>query len=134
MVLMELDKHFQIHGQFPDYSTVNTIEHIMPQQLDDAWKAYLGKEASDEHLPALVHTIGNLCILSGPANSSAGQEPFEEKKLAYSPVTALARMIKEHGAFWNLAAIKKRSKELADVAVEIWAWGVSDVGSNSKPY
>ena len=66
MVLMELDKHFQTHGQFPDYSTVNTIEHIMPQQLDEAWKEYLGSEANDEHLPALVHTIGNLCLLRRP--------------------------------------------------------------------
>jgi hypothetical protein len=113
---------------------MHTIEHIMPQQLDDPWKNYLGPEANDEHLPALVHTIGNLCLLSGPANSSAGQNPFVEKKLAYSPVTALARMLKEHEQPWNLVAIQKRSKELTTVAVAIWAWGSADVGANSKPY
>ena len=126
MLLMEIDKTFQVHGQLPDYSTVNTIEHIIPQQIDKAWKEYLGPEADDEHLPGLIQTIGNLCLLSGPANSSAGQNPFEAKKAGYSQVTALARHIKEHEDKWDSKAIRKRSQDLAKVAVEIWAWTNTD--------
>jgi hypothetical protein len=122
MVLMEIDKRFQTHGQLPDYSTVNTIEHMLPQTVDEAWKAYLGKDAEDEHLFALTHSIGNLCLLSGPANSSVGQNPFESKRTAYSPLTALARQIKEYPGRWDLAAIKARSKTLAAEALVIWPW------------
>ena len=122
MVLMEIDKRFQTHGQFPDYSTVNTIEHMLPQTIDDAWKNYLGVDANDEHLEALTHTLGNLCLLSGPANSSVGQDPFESKRIAYSPITALARQIKEHVGPWNLAAIRERSKKLSEHAIVIWPW------------
>lgn len=122
MILMEIDKKLQSHGQLPDYSTVNTIEHMMPQTLDDAWKAYLGSDVEDEHLPALTHSLGNLCLLSGPANSSVGQDPFEAKRAAYSPITALARQIKDHQGRWNLAAIRERSKALSAKALEIWAW------------
>lgn len=122
MLLMEIDKRSQIHGQLPDYTTVNTIEHMIPQALDDRWKSYLGAEADDDYLPIVVDTIGNLCLLSGPANSSVGQDPFEAKKLAYSPLTALARQIKEHTGQWNMQAVRDRSQTLAKTALEIWEW------------
>lgn len=122
MLLMEIDKTYQTHGQFPDYSTVNTIEHMIPQELDQAWKTYLGADADDEHLPTVIHTIGNLCLLSGPANSSVGQDPFDSKKASYSPVTALARQIKAYDKHWNIAAVRQRSNEMATKALEIWPW------------
>jgi hypothetical protein len=122
MLLIEIDKEFQTHGQLPDYSTLNTIEHMIPQTLDDAWKAYLGQDAEDDHLPTVIDTIGNLCLLSGPANSAVGQNPFDSKKAAYSPVTALARQIKEHEGRWGIAAVRNRSQDLAKKALEIWPW------------
>jgi hypothetical protein len=122
MLLMEIDKKLQSFGQLPDYSTVGTIEHMIPQTLDEAWRTYLGAEADDEHLPLVVDTIGNLCLLSRPANSSVGQDPFESKKAAYSPVTALARQIKEHNNRWDMKAVRDRSQKLAKEALGIWAW------------
>lgn len=122
MLLIEIDKRLQTHGQFPDYSTVGTIEHMIPQTLDDQWKAYLGADAIDDHLPVVVDTLGNLCLLSGPANSSAGQDPFESKKAGYSPLTALARQIKEHNGRWDMKAVRERSQKLAEESLDIWAW------------
>src|SRR5271166_1279164 len=87
MILIEIDKRLQTHRQLPDYTTLNTIEHTLPQTLDDAWRQYLGDDADDEHLGVLTNSLGNLCLLSGPANSSAGQNPFEAKRSAYSPLT-----------------------------------------------
>lgn len=126
MILIEIDKSFQLHGQMPDYSTVNTIEHIVPQQLDQAWKDYLGPDANDEHLPTLTHTIGNLCLLSGPANSAAGQNPFDAKRTGYSSVTALARQLKDHVGPWTLESIRSRSTTLSSAALTIWAWTLTD--------
>ena len=122
MLLMEIDKKLQTHGQFPDYGTVGTIEHMIPQTLDGAWRKYLGSDADDEHLEAVIDTIGNLCLLSGPANSSVGQDPFESKKTAYSPLTALARQIKEHKDRWDIKAVRDRSQTLAKESLKIWAW------------
>jgi uncharacterized protein with ParB-like and HNH nuclease domain len=122
MLLMEIDRRLQTHGQLPDYSTVGTIEHMIPQTLDTSWKTYLGPEADDDHLPVVIGTIGNLCLLSGPANSAAGQDPFESKKAGYSPLTALARQIKEHNGRWDMQAVRERSQKLAKEALEIWAW------------
>jgi uncharacterized protein with ParB-like and HNH nuclease domain len=125
MILMEIDKGLQTHGQLPDYSTVNTIEHMLPQTLDDPWRKYLGSDATDEHLAALTHTLGNLCLLSGPANSAVGQDPFEAKKAVYSPVTALARELMTFAGVWNLEAIKNRSRTHAGEAVKIWNWATT---------
>ena len=79
-------------------------------------------DEDDEHLEVLTNSLGNLCLLSGPANSSAGQNPFDKKRAGYSEVTALARQIKKHAGPWNLAAIQARSKALSEQALEIWAW------------
>jgi hypothetical protein len=122
MLLIEIDKKLQSYGQLPDYSTVGTIEHMIPQTLDDRWKKYLGAEAEDDYLTIIINTIGNLCLLSGPANSAAGQDPFEAKKGNYSPLTALARQIKEHTGHWDMKAVRERSQKLAKEAVQIWAW------------
>jgi len=99
-----------------------TIEHMIPQVLDDRWKKYLDGEADDDYLPIVINTIGNLCLLSGPANSVAGRDPFEAKRAGYSPVTALARQIKEYEGHWGMQAVRERSKKLAKEALQIWAW------------
>jgi Protein of unknown function DUF262/Protein of unknown function (DUF1524) len=122
MLLVEIDKKFQSHGQLPDYTTVGTIEHMIPQSLDEKWTAYLGADANDEHLPVVIDTIGNLCLLSGPANSAVGQDPFEAKKSAYSQLTALSRQVKEFTGHWDIAAVRSRSQKLAKEALGIWAW------------
>ena len=122
MLLIEIDKKLETYCQLPDYSTLSTIEHVIPQTLDEAWRIYLGEEAKDEHLWRVTDTIGNLCLLSGPANSAVGQDPFESKKAAYSSVTALARQIKEYKTRWDISAVHDRSKNLAKAALEVWAW------------
>ncbi len=124
MVLMEIDKTMQSHGQFPDYSTVPTIEHVIPQTLDAAWKNYLKADSQDSRLGTLVDSIGNLCLLSQPANSAAGQNPFTSKAKDYSEVTALARELRDYEGEWNLAAVMERSQKLAHRAKTRWAWSV----------
>jgi hypothetical protein len=121
MVLAEIDKCLQDHGQYADYSTTNTIEHVIPQTLDDQWRAYLGDDVSHPEFAKRIHTIGNLCLLSQEANSSAGQNPFQRKVKGYSSVTALARQLQKNED-WSLGELVKRSETLAEVAVQRWSW------------
>lgn len=122
LVLQDIDRKMQSFGQLPDYSTINTIEHVLPQTLDDEWKKYLGNQATDVNLERIKNTIGNLCLISRPANSHVGQDPFEKKKNSYTDVSALTRDIKQRNIIWNIDAIKTRSKELGQKALEIWTW------------
>lgn len=54
-----------------------TIEHIMPQKLDENWKSDLGKDFEEVH-KKLIHNIGNLILTE--FNSEMGNKPFSEKK------------------------------------------------------
>ena len=54
-----------------------TIEHIMPQTLEDSWKVELGENYKEIHKNYL-HNIGNLILTE--FNSEIGNKPFEEKK------------------------------------------------------
>ena len=122
LILQEIDRKMQSFGQFPDYSSINTIEHVLPQTIDDEWKKYLGGEASDINIERIKNTIGNLCLISRPANSHVGQDPFEEKKNSYTDVSALTRDIKQRNCKWNIDSIKIRSKDLAQIGLGIWTW------------
>jgi hypothetical protein len=123
-VLQELDKSMQPFGEFPDYSTIHTIEHILPQTLNAAWKSYLGADASHYNLPTIINTIGNLCLNGQTANSSFGQKPFAEKQAAYTDLSALARDVKQRQEPWNISSIEQRSKDLAQKALEVWKWKI----------
>ena len=120
-VLQKLDSAKQEKGQLPDYTSIDTIEHVLPQKLDDEWKKYLGYENTEnmgifyerleyiqleEHI---VNTIGNLCLIGKSANSSFGQDPFEKKKSIYTDVSSLTREIKSFEGKWDIKAIEYRS-------------------------
>lgn len=122
LILQEVDRNWQVHGQLPDYSTIDTIEHIMPQALDEDWRIYLGDEASDINIDRFKNSIGNLCLISRPANSSIGQDPFEIKKNSYTDISGLTRDIKARSGKWDIKAIKLRSKDISKIALDIWAW------------
>jgi hypothetical protein len=123
MILQELDKSMEIFGQYPDFTTLNSIEHIMPQTLDKDWKDYLGSEIYNEDLKRYIDTIGNLCLLSKPANSSVGQDPFLTKLEQYSDVSALTRDIKNrNNNKWIIASIKERSMFFKEKLLNVFSW------------
>jgi Protein of unknown function DUF262/Protein of unknown function (DUF1524) len=100
-----------------------TIEHVMPQQWAEHWplpKDVVSQEAKD-HRNRLIHTFGNLTLVTGKLNPSMSNSAWGTKKKALS----------EHGAFslnrklcgvdtWDEAAIEQRADELFDVAKILW--------------
>jgi hypothetical protein len=54
-----------------------TIEHIMPQKLEESWKVELGEKFQDIHTKYL-HNIGNIILTE--FNSEIGNKSFAEKK------------------------------------------------------
>jgi uncharacterized protein with ParB-like and HNH nuclease domain len=124
LVLQEIDKHLHPFGELPDYSTIHSIEHILPQSLDNHWKTYLGSDTLHFNLPTITNTLGNLSLNSVPANSSFGQKPFIQKQAEYTISSALARDVKERTEPWNIQAIEGRGKDLAKIALKVWKWNV----------
>jgi hypothetical protein len=128
---------FEVH-----FGPQTTVEHIMPQTLDEGgyWKNALRTSdplrLESQH-KALVHTIGNLTVLLTTDNPAAGNTAYAQKREFYlHPNETLQSMglrarrarigncalnsYFENVSVWNFNAIATRSRYLSDLAVQIW--------------
>ncbi len=132
LILEEIDRHLaeEHGGELPDYSTLDTVEHVAPQNIDssDDWKIEMDEDANSEDYARIVNTAGNLCLRKRERNSEMGRLPFAKKKdlLRQSP-SRLALDIADRAGPWNFGAIETRSAQLADIAARIWAWSTAHV-------
>ena len=130
LVLEELDRHMAqtSGGELPDYSTLDTVEHVAPQSIEtsDVWKMEMGADALSENYSRIINTAGNLCLRKRERNSEMGRLSFVKKQqlLRQSP-SRLALDISDRPEPWNFAAIERRSSDLGDLAVRIWGWSAS---------
>lgn len=100
-----------------------TIEHILPQNknLPAKWRDMLGPEWQRVQ-QSWLHTLGNLTLTG--YNAEYSDRPFEEKRdmpggFGESPL----RLNEGLGNLnaWDEDAIWKRAKQLATMAVKVWA-------------
>jgi hypothetical protein len=128
---------FEVH-----FGSQTTVEHIMPQTLDEggAWKNALRTNDPvrlvSQH-KALVHTIGNLTVLLTKDNPAAGNTAYAQKREFYlHPSETIKKLLPrrrnisigtcalntyfENVPSWNFQTIATRSQYLADLALKIW--------------
>lgn len=122
MVLMEIDKRLHEGTSRFDYSSATVIEHVMPESLDGAWRKLLGADATHELRETLVHTLGNLCLLSESSENPLSTALIDDKRTRYDASSALAVDLKNSTGPWNLDAIRDRSRRLAQVALQVYPW------------
>lgn len=94
-----------------------SIEHVMPQTLNEEWEQLLGEKAASTY-DAYLHTIGNLTLTG--SNSDLGNESLLEKKKIYSQSNFALNKELAESIVWNEFTIKQRAQKLGKVAVEIW--------------
>lgn len=120
-----------IDKMLPDKNTGNTvlsIEHIMPQTLNNDWKQKFGGEKAAEQIKDLwVHTIANLTLTA--YNSSYSNSSFEKKLnlvsddglgigFKYSPLH-INEYVKQQ-ASWGEKELQERMRLLQEEALKIW--------------
>jgi hypothetical protein len=86
-----------------------TIEHIMPQKLEDNWKKELGGNFDEIHKNYL-HNIGNLILTE--FNSEIGNKPFEEKKRKLETSSLHYRLDVIRRNNWNVQSIKEHQANM----------------------
>jgi len=112
--LVRLEMEFIEENIVPDFNSI-TIEHILPQKMDQYWKNIFSK---DEH-SEFVNNIGNIALLKSERNSSAKNLSFEIKKEKYKEysknksIFALTESISLYEK-WDKNSIIKRGKEILD--------------------
>lgn len=94
-------------------SSIESIEHILPQKPDQGYSA---KEKSWAKNPNIVHALGNLLLIAKNANSSLSNKPFEEKRKQYLKGSYSEKEVAKNASF-GVAQIKERSEKLLDFLI-----------------
>lgn len=125
-----------LFNKIENYNTVETkdiynhlddgtysIEHIMPQKLNDDWFEELGDNAEEIH-EKWIHKLGNLTITG--YNSDMGNSSFEKKRDGKHGFKKSGIRMNQDLALldsWGEEEIEKRQRDLLDLSVhEIWKY------------
>ena len=98
-----------------------TVEHIMPQTLNGAWRNDLGDRVEEIHGRHL-HRLGNLTLCGGRWGSALSNHSFERKKELYDKSAVLMTRRLADLPKWDEDAIRQRAEELAQDALKLWPW------------
>jgi hypothetical protein len=125
MFLRALEQHLQT-GKTEELGLEKrlTIEHLMPRQWKKHWPTPEAAPADfEERRDHLLHTLGNLTLLTRKLNPSVSNGPWA-KKVAEISRHSLLRLNKELQAHdtgeWNEKTIAARGKALAALACKAW--------------
>lgn len=98
-----------------------TIEHIMPQTLNDNWKKSIGTNWEEVYREYL-HTLGNLTLVTQDWNSSLSNSAFDIKRERLSKHAL--KLNSEYFASdinqWDGTSIQQRNAMLTDAILDIW--------------
>ncbi len=94
-------------------SSLESIEHILPQKPDQGYSA---KEKSWAKNPHIVHALGNLLLIPKNANSSLSNKPFDEKRKEYLKGSYSEKEVAKNASF-GVVEIQERSEKLLDFLI-----------------
>lgn len=103
------------------------IEHVMPRRWQTHWPLANGAQENSGR-DALVHTLGNLTLLTGRLNSKVSNGPWsgnggKRETIKAHDVLFLNRRvlnIADRRERWSEEAIRERTQELIEAIIEIW--------------
>ncbi|WP_271255089.1 DUF262 domain-containing protein [Pseudanabaena sp. Chao 1811] len=125
LILESLEESFQ-HKEQVDLSKVS-IEHIMPQTLNNWWKDHLGEDWSITH-DLFLHSLGNLTLTA--YNSELSNSDFITKRNEYKKSHLELNKYFEKCDVWKRETIETRADYLANRIIEIWSYfGDESVGT-----
>lgn len=116
-LLYTLEKNLPHSKELPPYSS-GTVEHVLPQTLNEQWKNYLEEKDEIEKCQNMTHSLGNLTLTN--YNSQLSNNFFVEKKNEYAQSNYA--YTNELGSItsWVSADIEARGKRMAESAIQIW--------------
>ncbi|WP_120903227.1 DUF262 domain-containing protein [Helicobacter pylori] len=112
-LLYEYELHHNPETTLKFDSSIESIEHILPQNPDQGYSA---KEKNWAKNPHVVHALGNLLLIPKNANSSLSNKPFEEKRKQYLKDSYSEKEVAKNASF-GVVQIKERSEKLLDFLI-----------------
>jgi uncharacterized protein with ParB-like and HNH nuclease domain len=112
-ILRKIHKHLDNAHEINIDNTEVHIEHIMPED-NTHW------QIPDDIHEAYLWRLGNLALLSGPANISISNKTFDIKKPSYATSKIEPNKDLAHDAIWTTTEIDARQNIFAGYALKIW--------------
>jgi uncharacterized protein with ParB-like and HNH nuclease domain len=127
LILESIEESFE-HKEQVSFDKL-TIEHIMPQTLNEAWKTKLGEEWAVTH-ELFRHTLGNLTLTA--YNSELSNDAFEQKKHHFENSNLELNKYLKSRTSWGREDIEERSEYIAGIALKIWSCFGDESAQNSQ--
>jgi hypothetical protein len=98
-----------------------TIEHLMPQGWRKHWPLADSTDEGESRRDRLIHTLGNLTLLTKKLNPAVSNGPWEQKhqKILDHSVLQLNEGLRGKTS-WDERQIEDRGRDLFALALEIW--------------
>jgi hypothetical protein len=103
-----------------------TVEHVMPQSWEQHWpppdaSVATADDTAEERRNVLLHTFGNLTLITGTLNASISNGPYEPKRVEIARKSALVlNAWFQNQSTWNEEEIHRRGKALLEIAKTVW--------------
>jgi hypothetical protein len=127
MILMALEGKLTTRLQeIIAYRPNLSVEHVLPVGWKQNWPApseelATPEETAEEVRGRLLHTFGNLTLLTQPLNSKNSNAAYTTKQRLITKESALRLNAHFHDAHsWDEAAILRRAEEMFNTATSIW--------------
>lgn len=121
LILETINRHLSKgQGAFTQLDGAATIEHIMPQKPSDEWKQALGDNLMQDY--ELLHTLGNLTLVTQEWNSALSNAAYSDKKAKLSNHGLLLNKLyfSSGPSTWNGESIRQRAAYLVQEILAIW--------------
>ena len=113
------------HRSIPE--EVNSIEHIMPRAWHKHWQTSIDEATQDgERRDRLVHTIGNLTLVTSDLNRRLSNNEWRDKQIMISRDAKSNELLMnqnlrlQQSGKWDVEEIVARSGSLLAIALRIW--------------
>ena len=110
-----------------------TIEHVLPQSWEAHWPlpTNLDEDEARQNRNLLLHTIGNLTLVTRPLNSVQSNHSWERKRETLEEHSVLFLnhflLAESRGVPWDEQMILARSKRMASLVCDVWPGPASAV-------
>ncbi|PRY39335.1 uncharacterized protein DUF1524 [Geodermatophilus tzadiensis] len=98
-----------------------SVEHLVPQQWQDNWPLAVPGGPSDDaaERDALLHTLGNLTLLTQPLNSAISNGSWDRKRAEITQLSSL-RLNSGLPVVFGNESVRARGRYLASLAAAVW--------------
>ena len=134
MVLEGIEEYYRAasHAEQTEVPKRLTIEHILPRSWEANWPLPDSEDDEEvrENRQRMLHTIGNLTLVTQRLNSVQSNAPWEHKRKTLGEHSILRlnhNLLTEYrDAAWDERSIEARSGQLAGLIAKVWPGRNSD--------